>query len=227
MHPGPILLKLSGTLFANKEALSSVIAQIKTLSTSRSFGVVIGGGNFFRGSQQGKHLGLRQTTADAVGMLATNMNGLILRDLFESAGIHCLLMSASPVHGLIPPIDPHVLTSARASSSIVIFAGGSGNPFCTTDTTAVIRALQIGASEVWKATNVDGVFDSDPAHNPSAQKFETLSYNDFVAHKLQIMDTTAITMAHEHNLQIRIFNIFAPHALLNVSRNPNVGSTIR
>jgi len=222
----PILLKLSGTLFANKEALLSVIAQIKTLHTSRSFGIVIGGGNFFRGSQHGKHLGLKQVTADAVGMLATNMNGLILRDLCEASGIPCLLVSANPVHGLINPIDPHVLQNACTSRSIVIFAGGSGNPFCTTDTTAVIRALQINASEVWKATNVDGIYDSNPATNPQAALLPTVSYEEYLENKLQIMDSTSITMAQEHRLAIRVFNIFAPNALLQISRNKNVGSTI-
>lgn len=235
-----LLLKLSGELFTGQPRAGKtqagtpfdvafvlqLVEQIKQLSASYNIGIVVGGGNFFRGAKNGPALGLTKTAADSVGMMATIMNGLMLQDLLQTAGVNCCLVSAYPIAGIANPIDMNNLRAAHASRTVVIFAGGTGNPCFSTDTAAVIRAVQWGAPTIWKATTVDYVYDSDPATNPNAQQLKTVSYDDVLSKKLNIMDLAAITIAQHHKLTIRIFNIFAPQALLDAAKNKNIGSTI-
>lgn len=227
-----VLIKLSGELFKDAAgALTAVTAQrligeINELTATHHVGIVIGGGNFFRGSIQGKQLGLRPQAGHAVGMHATVLNGLILQELLQQAGLITYLVSPTRMHGTTQAIEPDILQEARERRGIIIFVGGSGNPFFTTDTTAIIRGLQIGATLILKATNIDGVYTRDPRKHPDAQYLPRLSYAYALEHKLGIMDATALTLASEHQLTIRVFSMNAPAALSQALHNEQFGSTI-
>jgi uridylate kinase len=186
----------------------------------------MGGGNFFRARKQGVMWGMQQAPADTVGMLATVMNGLIWADLLTQAQVPTVVLSALSIPGLVQPISHETITHAQKNNNIIIFTGGTGNPYFTTDTAAVLRGLQMGAREIWKATGVDYIFDADPAQNPQAHPIKNISYHDFIEKKLGIMDLTAITMAQENNIIIRVFNIFTPQALFNAAHDKTIGSTI-
>lgn len=227
-----ILIKLSGELFKadnsciNATFVRDIITQIKQLTRTHRVSIVIGGGNFFRGGKEGRDLGLRPTTADSVGMLATAMNGLILQDFMRNEGIPCLVLGALPFPGLINPIDQTGIELALEQNKVIIFTGGTGNPYFSTDTAAVLRALQVGASTVWKATKVDHLYDADPVTNKNAVSIKKITYQDVLARKLKVMDLTAIALAQDHNITVRIFSIYAPNALGHVAEDENFGSTI-
>lgn len=227
-----ILLKLTGEIFLDKdgaptsENVRSVIAQIKTLSDQFQFGIVIGGGNFFRGSQHGARMGVRSSVGHQIGMLATMMNGLMLKDFIEQDDLSAELLCAMPSPEIGKPISQQSIQTSLKKDEILIFTGGTGNPYFTTDTTAILRALQIQADQVWKGTSIDGVYSADPKKNPTAKKLETITFKDAIEKQLGIMDLTAYAMAEQHDETIRIFDIFAPDALLRAARNPQFGSTI-
>jgi len=227
-----VLLKVSGELFTNKNGnyntavIESLIERFGELRKSHTVGLVIGGGNFFRGAQHGKLLGLKQPTADMVGMLGTVMNGLILQDLLQAAGIETTLLSAVPIPQAVHTIKQISIEDALKKKHCLIFAGGTGNPYFSTDTNAVLRALQMGALEVWKATTVDYVYDDDPAKNPQAKPFKTISYSEVLQQHLKVMDATAILLAQQHKVVLRVFNLFTPSSLLKVAQDPSFGSTI-
>jgi uridylate kinase len=234
----PILLKVSGELFKNHDTqsdkpcmdvslITSLIEQIKKLSTSHHFSIVIGGGNFFRGAKEGIQLGLKTVTADMVGMLATIMNGIILRDFFDKAGIETLLVSTKQIPGIVDAVNQDCINLACKNNTTIIFSGGTGNPFFTTDTASVLSALRVEAKEIWKATKVDHVYDSDPKKNSSAQPIHKLTYKEAIEKKLAVMDQTSMTLAQEHDITLRIFSLFSPNALLQVAQNSNFGSTIQ
>ncbi len=210
----------------NHERLKDFADQIKKLSTKNNFGIVIGGGNFFRGSKQGVQLKMQQTGADAVGMLATVMNGIILQDIFRQANLESVVLSAFSIDSMVPRINQVLIDSALSENKIIIFVGGTGNPFFTTDTNAVLRALQIGAKQVWKATKVDGVYSADPMVDKKAKKFKEIGYSKILENNLKIIDPTAITLAAGNSVKIRVFNVFEKNALLKVSKDLNFGSTI-
>ncbi len=222
-----ILLKISGELFAHPTHMQSILQQIKDLTHAGvQFGIVLGGGNFFRGSRQSSALGISQTTGDTVGMLATVMNGLIMRDLLHKIDINAIVLSAFTMPQITQSLSPEIITQAQKSNLLIIFVGGTGNPYFSTDTNAIIRALQINADEVWKATNVDSIYSGDPKKDSSSKPIKTISYNDVLSQQLGVIDATAITLAREHKLPIRVFNIFAPDALQEVNRDKNFGSTV-
>lgn len=232
-----LLIKISGELlsphveggaqvFRHPVSIDSTIAQIKVLGEKHHLGLVIGGGNFFRGDQQGKVLGSSAAAAHQVGMLATLMNGLLLQDLLAQKAIPSRLESAFFCPQMAPPIAQESLEQAKKDKNILIFAGGTGAPFVTTDTAAVIRALQIGATTVFKATKVGGVYTDDPAKNPSAQKIDKLSHAEALKQNLKIVDRTALTLAQEHGINFRIFDISAPHALIRATEDSSFGSAI-
>ena len=200
--------------------------QIKKLAKNYNFGIVIGGGNFFRGSKQGAQLKMRQTSADFVGMLATVMNGVILQDIFRQAGLESVVLSAFAIDSMVPKINQMLIDSALRENKIIIFVGGTGNPFFTTDTNAVLRALQIGAKQVWKATKVDGVYSADPVIDKKAKKFKNIEYSKILENSLKVIDPTAITLAAENSVKIRVFNVFEKDSILKVSKDLNFGSTI-
>lgn len=225
-----ILLKISGELLGvgptNKNALAAVIAQIASLSKTHQFGIVIGGGNFFRGSKEGKALGMSRSAADNVGMLATVMNGLIVQDLLVQEGLSITVASSIFMPAVVQPVNDGMLKEVLKENRHIIFVGGTGCPFVTTDTNAVIRALQIGASQLWKATKVDGVFDKDPIADATARHFATITYQQMLDQHLQAIDRTAIILAQENKLVTKIFNIFTDNALARVASEEHFGSTI-
>ncbi len=236
-----ILLKLSGEILADcsqqghscsdgacsaNHQLINITEQLKRLAETHRFGIVIGGGNFFRARHARQELKLRQPVADAVGMLATAMNGLMLQEYFNQNGLPCVLLSAVPLPSLVAPINQTTIDEAFADGKCIIFCGGTGNPYFTTDTTAILRALQIGATEVWKATNVDYIYDGDPNIDKTCKPLHQITYQDVIQKQLKLMDLTAITLAQQHNIKIRIFNAVAPQALEEAARTPAFGSTI-
>jgi uridylate kinase len=228
-----ILLKVTGEVFISpvtgtidSSVLLHIIEQIKQLKDTHQFGIVIGGGNFFRGSQHGSRLGISASVGHQVGMLATMMNALLIKDLFESNALPALVLSAIDCPEVGAAVSAQTIQAALDDRKIIIFAGGTGNPFFTTDTTAVLRGLQIQADEIWKGTLIDGVYDSDPKKNPSAQLLKRISYHTAIEKKLGIMDATAFALAATHKQRIRIFSIFEPECLIQTAQNTDFGSTI-
>jgi uridylate kinase len=228
-----ILLKISGELFSSKHGVldlavvQPLVEQIKRLSSTHQFGLVMGAGNFFRGAQADRSLKLSRTTADLVGMLGTVMNSTMLQDIFEQHGIKTVILSAIHIPEIGRGINSHRINEALASNTLIIFAGGSGNPYMTTDTTSVIRALQMDAAELWKATKVDYLYDKDPTMHEDAQPVKTCTHKEALARDLRAMDLTALTLAAENKLSIRLFNLFADESLIHVAKDANFGSTIR
>ncbi len=226
-----ILIKLSGDFLSNSQGfdykkLKDFTEQVKHLSKTFKIGIVVGGGNFFRAARQGKQLNMHQTYADYVGMLATVMNGLILSDLLQQVNLNPVVLSAFKINAIVEPISQQTINTALSENKILIFVGGTGNPFFTTDTNAVLRALQMGARQVWKATKVDGVYSSDPTTDKNAEKLPRLEYKNILEKKLKIIDSTAATLAAENNVSFRIFNIFEKDALIKVAQDIDFGSTI-
>lgn len=229
-----VLLKLTGELLLSSDKkglsadmMSTVIAQIKALRATHQFGIVLGGGNFFRGSVQGALLGITASVGHHVGMLATMMNGLIVKDLFEQQGFSVSLFSALSCPEIGLSTSQQSIDTALSLDHILLFAGGTGNPFFTTDTNAVLRSLQMQTKDIWKGTNVDGVYDADPRKNSNAQLLKEVSYSDALQNRLGIMDATAFAMAQQYDQEIRVFNIFTPDALLSVAKDTHFGSVIR
>ncbi|MFA6066056.1 MAG: hypothetical protein WC707_02625 [Candidatus Babeliaceae bacterium] len=221
-----ILLKLSGQACASGDLIRSLARQIKALSSTHLFGVVVGGGNFFRGSRDGKQLGMTTQASHQTGMLATMVNGLIIDDLWTQEGVatHLLCAIDCPVAG--DPIEHRKIRNALDNNTCIIFTGGTGNPYFTTDTNAVIRALQINAHELWKITLVDGIYDKDPAIYSDARFLPQVDYRYALDHNLGIVDATALVMAQEHELPIRVFSMNEPDALLQAATNVQFGSIL-
>jgi uridylate kinase len=211
----------------NAQAVNDVIGQMKKLQSTHQFGIVVGGGNFWRGSIQGASLGMQASVGHQVGMLATMMNGLILKDLIAQQGLNPELLSAVPCPEVGASISQQAIDRALHENQVLIFSGGTGNPFFTTDTTAVLRGLQMKAHEIWKGTSVDGVYDSDPRNNPDAQFLSSISFKEALDKNLGIMDATAYALAQQHKQKIRIFNIFATEALIKAAQDSNFGSVIQ
>lgn len=233
-----ILIKLSGELFNqndsqscekffNCELIHDIVSQIKELHTKYNVGLVIGGGNFFRGAVECRSLKIKQSVADYVGMIATVMNGLLLQEFMQDSGLQSVVLSAIDMPQICLPLSQKNIDTALVDRKCIVFAGGSGNPFFTTDTNAVVRALQIGATQLWKATKVDFIYDSDPTINKSSNALQHVSYQEALDKKLKVMDATAFTLAQENALTLRVFNIFEKNALLRVAKEPNFGSTVR
>ena len=227
-----VLLKLSGELLTtdntgiNKSLVEGIAHQIKTLQNNYFFSIVIGGGNFFRGGRQAEQFGISRSSADTVGMLATLMNGVILRDLFASYDVKTKLLSALPAPTVAQHVSQQAIDAAQEEKCCIIFAGGTGMPYFSTDTNAVVRALQLGANWMWKATNVNYVYSADPNKDTSSKPLEKLSYDDILTQNLEVMDKTAVILAQHHKLPIRVFNLFETNALLQAANDGNFGSTI-
>ncbi len=229
-----ILLKISGELFGSPKhgvldlaVVQPLIEQIKKLQATHQFGLVTGAGNFFRGAQADESLKLSRTTADLVGMLGTLMNSAMLQDIFEQHGIKTTILSALHIPELGRGVNNHRINDALASNSLIIFAGGTGLPFMTTDTAAVVRALQMDAAELWKATKVDYLYDKDPIRHADAKPIHACTHHEVLTQQLRAMDLTALTLAAENKLTIRLFNLFTSDALIHVAKDANFGSTIK
>lgn len=183
---------------------------------------MVGGGNFIRGAQL-THID--RVVADQMGMLATVLNGMALRYSLESQGIPVILQSAIPV-AYAHPIDPVGARRALSEKKIVIFAGGTGNPFVTTDTAAAIRASEIGAKVLLKATDVPGVYSADPKKNPKAKLYRELTLDEAIEKKLNVMDLTALTICRENKITIRVFDVFSPGNLEKALCGEPVGTVV-
>ena len=188
-------------------------------------GLVVGGGNLFRGAAL-HAAGLDRVTGDHMGMLATVMNCLAMRDALERANISASVMSSIPMSGIVEHYDRRRAIRYLDQGDVVLFAAGTGNPFFTTDSAACLRGIEIDADVVMKATKVDGVYDSDPNTNPDAQRFETLTHYDALARKLKVMDATALSLCMDNDLPIVVFDINAEGNIRRVVEGQNVGTTV-
>jgi len=224
-----ILLKLSGEALTGEadfgidpKVLDRMAVEIGQLvGLGIQIGMVIGGGNLFRGAAL-HSAGMERVTGDHMGMLATVMNALAMRDALERANIPTRVMSAIPMSGVVEHYDRRTAIRHLRAGDVVIFSAGTGNPFFTTDTAACLRGIEIDADLILKATKVDGVYSADPVTNPDAIKFDKLSYDDIIEKKLGVMDLTAICLSRDHKIPIKVFNMGKPGALLdNVMGRPD------
>lgn len=228
-----VLLKLSGEALTGGErfgidpkVLDQMALEIgQLIGIGVQVGVVIGGGNLFRGAAL-QEAGLDRVTGDHMGMLATVMNGLAFRDALERSGIPSRVMSSIPMSGVVDHYDRRNAIRFLNSGDVMIFAAGTGNPFFTTDTAACLRGIEIDADIVLKATKVDGVFDKDPMTNDDAKMFSELTYDQVLAQKLGVMDLTAICLCQDNQLPLRVFKMDKPGALLNIILGANEGTLI-
>lgn len=230
-----VLLKISGEALKGTNestgsvaaaALSNIAEQVNTvLENGVEVALVVGAGNFFRGLS-GVEKGIHRTTGDYMGMLATVMNALALRDAFETAGVECLVYSALPVSGVAPAVDIRQARQDLADRKVVVFAGGTGHPFFTTDTTAALRACEIEADTVLKATKVDGVYSDDPVRNPNAERYQALSFAEAMHKRLGVMDSTAFSLCRDNDIKIVVFNFWEPNALVRVTNGDQSIATI-
>ena len=228
-----ILLKLSGEALQGEEVfgidpsiLDRMALEIKELiGMGVEVGVVIGGGNLFRGAKLAK-AGMNRVVGDHMGMLATVMNGLAMRDALHRADVNAKLMSAFQLNGICDTYNWSEAIKMLREKRVVIFSAGTGSPFFTTDSAACLRGIEIEADVVLKATKVDGVYDSDPAKNPNAKLHNSLSYADVIEKELQVMDLAAFTLARDHGMPIRVFNMGKVGVLRNVVLGTEEGTTI-
>jgi uridylate kinase len=220
-----VLLKLSGEVLAGDRrqgldagVLTRLAGELAAIvRDGMELAVVVGGGNYFRGmSEHGRAMG--RVTADYIGMLATVMNGLALADFVTAAGVPAVVQSAVEMPRLCERLQPLLARRHLAQGRVVIFAGGTGNPFFTTDTTAALRAAEIEAEVVLKGTKVDGVYTGDPAQDAGASRFERITYDEVLARGLAVMDLTAITMCRENRLPIVVFDVTTPGSIARVLR---------
>ncbi len=217
-----ILLKLSGESLRSDscgiidpkacDAIADSITEVYHLGVE--LGIVIGGGNIFRGSHA-KSFGFARTPADHVGMLATTINGLILGQVLTTKGCKVRVMSALNFDGIVEPYNWNQALHSLGKGQIVIFVGGTGNPYFTTDTTAAMRASEIEAEVLLKATKVDGVYDKDPVEFPDAVKSDHLTYGEVLEKDLHVMDQAAIALCRENHIPIHVFNLFSRQAMLD------------
>ena len=188
-------------------------------------GIVVGGGNLFRGEALSA-AGLDRVTGDYMGMLATVMNALAMRDALERSNINTRVMSAIPMGGVVEYYDNRRAIRYLNSGDVVIFSSGTGNPFFTTDSAACLRGIEVGADVVLKATKVDGVYDKDPVTHSDAVKFDQLTYDDVLERKLGVMDLTAICLVRDQRMPVWVFNMNKSGALLNLVVGGNEGTLI-
>ncbi len=228
----PILVKLSGEAFGGSssgvdgEVLNCIGHELLLArDINPRIAVVVGGGNFYRGITRESDL-INRVEADYVGMLATVMNGIILQKWMERKNVRAKLLSAIPVGTIVEGYSKKLAKEYLDADSVVILAGGTGNPFFTTDTTAVLRALELDASLVVKATKVEGVFDCDPEDNAGAIKFDTIDYDTALKKNLAVMDATAFTLCKSNGLSIRVLNVFTPGNLKEAFLGNDVGTLV-
>jgi len=229
-----LLLKLSGEALmgddaygVNRTVLDRIVGELREVKAMGvELALVVGGGNFFRGVSVGAQ-GMDRAQADYMGMLATVMNGLALQDAFVKAGIPSAVLSGLAVAGVVEGYSREAALAHLAAGRIVIFAGGTGNPFFTTDTAASLRGLEIGADVVLKATKVDGVYDRDPMKHKDAVRYDTLTYDEALARRLGVMDATAIALCREQNLPLRVFSINKPGSLMRIVLGENEGTLVQ
>ena len=229
-----ILLKLSGEALMgddafgiNRHVLTRIVGEIRDVAASGvQLALVVGGGNFFRGVAPAA-AGMDRATADYMGMLATVMNALSLRDALEQAGVAAVVLTALPIDAVAEAYSQRAALSHLQNGRVVIFAAGTGNPFFTTDTAASLRAVEINAELVLKGTKVDGVYTDDPVSHPEAMRYLELSYSQVLEQNLQVMDATAITLCRDNDMPIVVFSINKSGALMRVMLGEEEGTSVR
>ena len=228
-----ILLKLSGEVLAgdqktgiDPESVASFAKQVAEVARSGvQVGLVIGGGNFFRGVADAAK-NMDRVTADHMGMLATVMNALALGDAINKTGQPAQVMTAIEMNQVAEPITRRRAVELLEQGKVVVFAGGTSNPFFSTDTAAALRGLEIGAEVIAKGTSVDGVYDKDPLKHPDAVRFDQISYSEVLAKNLRVMDASAVAMCRDNGLPIRVFNMRVPGNILKLASGKPLGSII-
>ena len=228
-----IMLKLSGESLAGPDGFGIVPEQAEAIAErvkavrkmDVEVAIVIGAGNLWRG-KQGLDRGMDRATADYMGMLATVMNAMALMDALERTGVYTRVQSAIEMRAVAEPYIRRRAIRHLEKGRVVIFGAGTGNPFFSTDTAAALRAVEIDADVLIKATKVDGVYDADPEKNPKARKFDTLSYIDVLNRRLEVMDSTAVYLCMDNNLPILVVNLWDPSALEKALRGGKVGTLV-
>jgi len=228
-----VILKLSGESLQgpegsgiHAETVARVAAELKEVNDlGVQIAIVVGGGNIFRGTRQ-KSLAIDRATADYMGMLATVINGLALQDALEKQGANTRLLSAIEMHQVAEHFIRRRAMRHLEKGRIVIFAAGTGNPYFSTDTAAALRAMEIKADAILKATRVDGIYDADPEKVPGAKRFERISYLDVLQRGLGVMDSTAISLCMENKMPIIVFDLNAEGNILRVVKGEKVGSMV-
>ena len=227
-----VLIKLSGEALAGKnghgidegilDGVMSQIAEVKKLGVE--VGIVVGGGNFWRGRQRGSEMD--RTTADHMGMLATVINALAIQDALERKGVDTRVQTALTITRVAEPYILRKAINHFNKDRVVVFACGTGNPYFTTDTAAALRAAEIGADVLLLAKNVDGIYDSDPKVNPNAKKLDKVNYKEYIEKGLKAMDTTAITICMENEIPVLAFGLFEENSLVRAVCGENIGTII-
>ena len=228
-----VLLKLSGEALMGKDAFGinhdtivRIVNQVKEIvDMGVQVGIVVGGGNIFRGvsAQAGS---MDRATADYMGMMATVMNALALQDAFESLGVKARVQSALPMQQITETYARPKAMQYLEEGKVVIFAAGTGNPFFTTDTAAALRGAEIGAEMVLKATKVDGIYSADPKKDPQAKRYDRISFDEVIAKSLAVMDATAFALCRDQKLPINVFSIFSPGALKRIVLGEKEGTLV-
>ncbi len=228
-----VLLKLSGEALMgdlgygiDPNVIKHIASEIKAIVASEvELAIVVGGGNIFRGMKASAR-GMDRATADYVGMLATVMNALALQDGLEKAGVVTRVLSAMEISEVAEPYIRRRALRHLEKGRVIIFAGGTGNPYFTTDTAASLRAAEIGAEVLLKATKVDGIYDRDPVGNPDAVKYDSLSYLDVLTQDLKVMDMTAITLCKDNNIPLIVFDLGRPGNIERAVRGETIGTVV-
>ena len=228
-----ILLKLSGEALMgedaygiNRETVSAIVAQVKeVVAMGVQVGIVIGGGNIFRGVAPAAE-GMDRATADYMGMLATVMNAMALQDAMKHAGVAARVQSALNIEAVAEPYIRGKAIRYLEEGKVVIFGAGTGNPFFTTDTAAALRGVEIDAEIVLKATKVDGIYTADPKKDPTATRYDIVSYDEAINKNLKVMDATAFTLCRDQKMPIAVFSIFKQGALKRVLMGENEGTRV-
>jgi len=228
-----VLLKFSGEALMGSgqfgldaNTLRQVVAEVKALQDlGVEVGLVVGGGNIFRGAQI-EGAGIQRTTGDHMGMMATVINALALRDVVEDMGMKAVIYSAMSIEGVSQGFNANEVKKGLGSDQIAIFAAGTGSPFFTTDTAAALRGIEIDADIVLKATKVDGIYTADPAKDSSAERLTELTYDEVIQKNLQVMDMTAFVLCRDHNMPIRVFDMFKKDAVIRIVKGEDEGTLV-
>ena len=229
-----VLLKLSGESLSENQgfgisvdSVKPILIQIKTLVDSGiELAIVVGGGNILRGGRANFGDKIKRATADSMGMIATIINALALRDMLISEGIDTEVFSAKGVDGLLKVASAHEFNQVMSTGKVLVFAGGTGNPFVTTDTTASLRAIEIGADALFKATTIDGIYDKDPNKHSDAKRFAKISFDEVVTKELNVMDLGAFMQCRDFNIPIYVFDMTQKNALINAVSTSKYGTWV-
>lgn len=232
-----VTLKLSGEAFSENDGglidanivrnLASQIAELAKLQVSMS--IVPGGGNVFRGRDltvEAQTIGISPLSADQIGMLATVMNALVLRDALASIDVESVLFTPHAINGVTLGFARHRALAALEEGKVVVCAGGTGNPLFTTDTAAALRAIELNSEVVLKATHVDGVYEDDPRTNADARLFDSLTFEDVIQRDLKVMDLAAFALCRENEMPVVVYNLNSPNALTKIVKGANVGTLV-